>query len=131
MSQLFFYGVLIAEIAPPPVQRLLAGIGPARPATVRGLLYAVDDPKGAHPAMVAGDGVVKGMLYEAGSVDLAGLDAFEGENYARCPIVTLCDGEPVEAEAYLWVAPVEQLDTIPDGDFARWLAESGRAPIGH
>jgi len=128
---LFFYGVLIADIAPPPVQRLLAGIGPGRPATARGTLYAVDDPEGAHPAMTAGDGKVRGMLHEAGSVDLAGLDAFEGEDYRRSAIVAECAGEEIAAEAYVWVAGTQRLEPIPDGDFARWLADSGLAPIGH
>lgn len=130
-TRLFFYGVLIAEIAPPPVQKLLAGLGPGRPATTRGDLFAVADPEGAHPAMVPGDGVVKGMLHEAGTVDLAGLDAFEGTDYARQTITATVSGEDVAAEAYVWVAPVAGLAPIPDGDFARWLAASGLAPIGH
>lgn len=129
--QLFFYGVLIGAIAPPPVLRLLAGIGPGRPATARGLLFAVDDPDGAHPAMIPGGGIVTGMLHTAGSVDITGLDAFEGADYRRSPIRVRCDGVEVEAEAYLWVAATGGLETIPDGDFAGWLAASGRAPIGH
>ncbi|MCT2558004.1 gamma-glutamylcyclotransferase [Tsuneonella sp. YG55] len=131
MTRLFFYGVLIAEIAPPPVRRLLAGIGPGRPATARGTLWAVDDPAGAHPAMTPGGGTVKGVLHEAGAVDLAGLDAFEGADYARTPIAVDCDGARLSAQAYLWIASTAGLEPIPDGDFARWLAESGRPPIGH
>ncbi len=131
MTRLFFYGVLIAEVAPPPVQRLLAGIGSGRLATARGMLWAIDDPAGAYPAMTAGDGFVKGVLHEAGAVDLDGLDAFEGAEYARTPITIQCNGEAVSAEAYLWIAPTDGLQPIPDGDFARWLRESGRAPIGH
>lgn len=131
MSHLFFYGVLIADIAPPPVQRMLAGIGPGRPATARGTLYAVAIPAGAHPAMVSGTGAVKGMLHETGAVDLSGLDAFEGAQYMRSRIVATCEGEQVEAEAYLWIAGTEGLEPIADGDFGRWLADSGRPPIGH
>ncbi len=128
---LFFYGVLLTEIAPPPVKRLLAGIGAGRPATAGGTLWAVDDPAGAHPAMTMGNGVVKGALHEAGTVDLAGLDAFEGAAYARTPITVQCEGEAVSAEAYIWVAPTDGLEPISDGDFARWLRESDRPPIGH
>lgn len=131
MRYLFFYGVLVAEIAPPPVQRLLARIGPGRPATVRARLFAVDEPAGAHPAMVPGDGEVRGVLHEAGAVDLPALDAFEGPDYRRGPVSAICDGTAVEAEAYIWVAPTTGLAPIPDGDFARWLARSGRPPIGH
>ena len=108
-----------------------AGIGPGRPATARGTLYAVDDPEGAHPAMVVGGGCVRGMLHEAGSVDLVGLDAFEGADYRRSPIAASCEGEEVAAEAYIWVAGTDGLEPITDGDFARWLAGSGLAPIGH
>lgn len=131
MSRLFFYGVLIAEIAPPSVRRLLSGIGPGRPATTRGRLFAVDDPDGAHPALVAGDGVVAGVLHEADAVDLAGLDAFEGAAYVRTEITVHCDGEDLPADAYIWIASTDGLEPIPDGDFARWLAASGRPAIGH
>lgn len=131
MATLFFYGVLIAEIAPPPVQMLLVGLGPGRPATARGDLFGVDDPAGAHPAMVPGEGIVTGVLHEAGNVDLIGLDAFEGADYARRPIVVTCEGQDIVAEAYIWVAPTDGLEPIPDGDFARWLTQTGRPPIGH
>ena len=126
---LFFYGVLMAGIAPPPVRRLLAGLGRGRPATSRGRLFAVDEPGGAYPAMVPGDGLVRGMLHEAGAVDLAGLDAFEGSDYARTAITVRCEGEDRTAEAYIWIAATQGLEPIPDGDFARWLAASGRRPI--
>lgn len=131
MTYLFFYGVLIAGIAPPPVQRLLAGIGPGRPATARGTLFAIDEPDGAHPAMIAGEGIVRGVLHEAGSVDLAALDAFEGADYLRSPLMVLCEGEEIAAQAYVFVGPTDGLEPIPDGDFARWLAASGLDPIGH
>lgn len=130
-AHLFFYGVLIAEIAPPPVQELLAGLGPGRPAIAQGDLFAVVNPADAHPAMVPGEGEVKGVLHEAGTVDLAGLDVFEGADYCRQQVSVSCAGETVAADAYVWVGSTAGLEPIADGDFARWLAESGLAPIGH
>jgi gamma-glutamylcyclotransferase (GGCT)/AIG2-like uncharacterized protein YtfP len=130
-GRLFFYGVLMGEVAPPPVRLLLAGLGPGRGASAQGDLFAVDEPLGAHPAMVAGKGRVRGIVHDAGSVDLAALDLFEGDAYARRPIrVTAEDGETIEAEAYLWLGATTDLEPIPDGDFARWLRASGKPAIG-
>lgn len=119
---LFFYGLLQGDVAPGPVRELLAGIGPGLPATARGKLYAVRDDTGAFPAMIEGEGEVRGMLHEAGSVDLAALDAFEGAEYRRIEIEV--SGGQV-AQAYLWAGPVDGLEPIPHGDFARWLRETG------
>ena len=137
---LFFYGVLIGEIAPPRVQQLLAGIGPGQAATVRGMLYAVPDARGAYPVLLPGEGLVYGQLHEAGSVDLAALDSFEGVDpcdpmageYRREALpATLADGRMVEAQAYLWNRPVHDgLVRLAEGDFAHWLAGSGHAAFG-
>lgn len=128
---LFFYGVLIAELAPPPVRALLAGLGPGVSATARGLLYAIDEPAGVHPAMVAGEGTVRGMLHEAGGVDLAALDRFEGADYRREPVaVATEEGQEQSADAYVWLRSTAALEVIPDGDFARWLRESGKPAFG-
>ena len=140
VQHLFFYGVLIGEVAPPRVRQLLAGIGPGQPATVPGRLYAIPDPRGAYPVMLPGAGIVHGRLHEAGSVDLAGLDAFEGVDphdplageYRRVAVMArLADGREVAAQAYLWNREVTAaLVPLPAGDFARWLAGSGHAPFG-
>ena len=120
--RLFFYGILQGDVAQGPVRDLLAGIGPGRPATARGDLYAVRSEAGAYPAMVAGEGEVRGMLHEAGSVDLAALDVFEGAEYRRADI-EVNGGET--AQAYLWTGPVDGLEPIGHGEFARWLRENG------
>ena len=121
---LFFYGILQGDVAHGPVRDLLAGIGPGVPATARGKLYAVRSDRGAYPAMVAGDGEVHGMLHEAGDVDVAALDIFEGEEYRRVQIEVLGGQQP---QAYLWAGDVEGLEPIPHGNFARWLREKGLA----
>lgn len=127
--RLFFYGVLIEALASPIIRQLLAGLGPGQPATVQGDLYAVQAAGGWHPAMVAGSGTVHGVLYEAGRVDLAGLDRFEGADYRRAAVtVTSAQGE-IEAQAYLWLRPVAGLERIAHGDFARWLGETGNDPL--
>jgi gamma-glutamylcyclotransferase (GGCT)/AIG2-like uncharacterized protein YtfP len=120
--QLFFYGILQGDVAQGPVRDLLVGIGPGVPAIARGLLYAVRNEAGAYPAIIAGDCEVRGMLHEAGLVDLEALDAFEGEEYRRTDIEV--DGRRT-AQAYLWAKPVDSLEMITHGDFARWLRETG------
>lgn len=137
---LFFYGVLIGEIAPPRVQRLLEGIGPGQAATVHGTLYAVPDARGAYPVLLPGEDLVFGQVHEAGRVDLAALDEFEGVDpvdplageYRREAVrATLAEGRMVEAQAYLWNRPAHDgLVRLAEGDFARWLAGSGYAAFG-
>lgn len=107
------------------MSELLAGLGPGVPAIAQGRLYAVRDPQGAYPAMIAGEGEVRGMVHQAGSVDLSALDRFEGAQYRRAEIV-LEDGQC--ADAYLWVEPVSGLEAIAHGDFGRWLNENGLRP---
>jgi len=119
---LFFYGILQGEVAQGPVRDLLAGIGPGVRATARGDLYAVRNEAGAYPAMVAGGGEVRGMLHEAGSVDLAALDVFEGPEYRRTEIEV---GGGQVAQAYLWAGSTDGLESIVHGEFARWLRENG------
>lgn len=127
--RLFFYGILQWELAEEPVRALLAGLGPGWPAATRGMLYAVRSARGAYPALLPGgapkDSWVRGMVHEAGEVDLDALDAFEGAEYRRAE-VELEDGGL--AEAYLWVGPIEGLEPILHGDFARWLGEQGERP---
>lgn len=134
MSNLFFYGVLRADVAQWP---FLAGLGRGQPATTRGTLHAIPDPNGWYPALTPGEGIVHGVSHEAGAVDIAAIDAFEGTDYERVEIV--CEWVPSPANApvvqsradvYMWVAPMpEDAQPIAHGDFARWLADTGNAPL--
>jgi len=133
MRALFFYGVLMPELATGRMAELVALLEPGQPATAEGQLFAIADPAGHHPAMIAGTGTVHGRLHRAGSgfgaAELAEMDAYEGEAYARSAVtVTLPDGTAAAAEAYVWTGSVAALAPITHGDFARYLAESG-API--
>ena len=79
------------------------------------------------------------MVHEAGTVDLATLDRFEGVDphdpraaeYRREPVrVTPATGAPLVADAYLYNrAAVSDLALIPHGDFGRWLRETGHRPL--
>lgn len=136
---LFFYGVLIDGLASPSIRALLAGLGPGRPATTRGALFAIPDPRGWYPVLLPGEGEVCGMLHEAGTVDLAALDRFEGVDpadppageYRREPVEVVPEGGgPLMADAYLYNrARAPEVEPIPHGDFARWLRETGHAPL--
>ncbi|MXO65781.1 gamma-glutamylcyclotransferase family protein [Altericroceibacterium endophyticum] len=138
MRFLFFYGVLLGDVAPPAVKTLLADLGPGRRATVTGRLYAAGDPQGAYPVLVEGTGEVQGMVHEAGSVDTEALDRFEridpddpdkGE-YRRIEMDAVCaDGTHCVAEVYFYNHALSpQLRPIPHGDFARFLKETGHQP---
>lgn len=124
---LFFYGVLRGDVAQWP---FLAGLGPGLPATSSGALYAIPDPRGWYPALTPGEGVVHGICHEAGSVDLATIDAFEGEDYRRSKVLAEIACGTITAAAYLWRSPLpKNAKVISSGDFAGWLAETGSTPF--
>jgi len=124
---LFFYGVLLEGLGEWP---FLNGIGPARRATTTGTLYGIGEANGWHPALLPGEETIVGAVHEAGGANIAQMDVFEGPDYARTPIPVDVDGTKIEAEAYLWIAPLpDGALRIAHGDFARWLAETGRSPL--
>ena len=138
VAHLFFYGVLLADVASARIAAMLNGLGPGRAATATGVLYAVPDPRGWYPVLLPGDGEVHGMVHEAGTVDIAGLDRFEGVDpqdprageYRR-EVVPVSVGETTfEAQAYLYNRdPALGFAHIAHGDFARWLRETGNSPL--
>ena len=138
-AHLFFYGVLLGELASTRIAALLAGLGPGRPAMASGTLYAIDDPRGWYPALLPGEGEVHGMVHAAGRVDVPALDRFEGVDphdprageYRREAIRVAAEGgELLMAQAYLYNrAPAPDHERIPYGDFACWLRQTGRHPL--
>jgi gamma-glutamylcyclotransferase (GGCT)/AIG2-like uncharacterized protein YtfP len=129
----FFYGTLITGGGSPRVAAALSRLCPRGGAVAQGLLYALDDPDGCYPAMVAGQGAVYGRLMalspEFIPEDLAALDAYEDADYHRLAIeVRRQDGAVVQAWAYVWAGPVpEEAVPLPDGDFAAFLKATGRS----
>jgi gamma-glutamylcyclotransferase (GGCT)/AIG2-like uncharacterized protein YtfP len=134
MRELFFYGVLMPELATGRMAELVALLEPGLAATVEGQLFAIADPEGHHPAMIAGEGAVHGRLHRLGArfgaAELAEMDAYEGSDYARQLVeARLGEGTQVSAEAYVWTGPTADLTPIAHGDFARYLSESGAPPL--
>ena len=130
MRALFFYGVLMPELATGRMAELVALLDPGQVATVAGKLFAIADPEGHHPAMIPGAGAVHGRLHllgeQFGAAELAEMDAYEGSDYARRSVeVRLADGSSASCEAYVWTGPTTGLTPITHGDFARYLTESG------
>jgi gamma-glutamylcyclotransferase (GGCT)/AIG2-like uncharacterized protein YtfP len=140
----FFYGTLMAGSGN-RVARLvhdkLRAIGPVR---VEGALHAIADPRGWYPALLPGEGAVRGTLYAATAsftaADLARLDAYEDYDPAH-PETSLYirerlrvsdpDGASGDAEAYRFARPLpEGSRPIPGGDFRAWLAEQGMPAFG-
>jgi len=129
-DHIFFYGVLREGVGDWP---FLEGLGLGAPATADGALFAIPDEGGWYPALVLTQAryatAVHGTLHEAGSVDLAAIDAFEGPDYARQEVAV--DGwgasDETRAQAYIWTGDLpEGAEPIPHGDFVRWLEETER-----
>lgn len=118
----------------------LSGLGLGAPATTQGALYAIPASEGQsetgwYPALIPTQArfatIVHGTIHDAGDVDLAAIDAFEGADYARTPVaVDGWDGYgETEADAYVWVADLPAgAEPIASGNFADWLNETGRKP---
>ncbi|MBC7433878.1 MAG: gamma-glutamylcyclotransferase, partial [Rubritepida sp.] len=83
---LFFYGTLVAGNPNPVAAAIHAALELLGTAQAGGVLYAIHDPAGWFPALVAGEGEVTGALYWAGpgfDADLlARMDAYEDFNPA-------------------------------------------------
>ena len=128
----FLYGTLMAGIANPVAQDLHRRLRRGEPSSARGALFAIPDPDGWYPALLAdaAGGLVRGMIHEAlpafGAADLAALDAYEGAEYRR-QAIPVCEGaQAIMAEAWLWRGPLpEHAVPLPHGDFARFLEERG------
>ena len=62
----------------------------------------------------------------------AQLDAYEGPDYRRWTVVAeLADGGEVPVQAYIClIADTRGFEPIEHGDFARFVAESGRKVFG-
>ena len=127
----FFYGVLREDVAR---WDFLEGMGRGFPARVRGLLYAIPSGSKWYPALLpvpTRDAVpVHGAVHEAGAVDLAAIDAFEGPDYARRALTIKGPDGAMTAELYVWISPLPAgAGRIAHGDFARWLKETGNTPL--
>ena len=133
-THLFFYGVLQEGLGPDGGDwPFLRGLGMGAPATTTGALYAIPAASGWHPALIPTQArystVVHGMIHEAGDVDLAAVDAFEGPDYTRQPVpVDGWDGYgETRADAYVWTAELPPgAEPIAGGNFAEWLKQTGQ-----
>ncbi|WP_338468052.1 gamma-glutamylcyclotransferase family protein [Novosphingobium sp. ZN18A2] len=141
----FFYGTLLAGSDNPVAAQIHARLQPAGMASVKGALWAIPDPLGWFPALVAdeGAGAVRGMIYEAratfDAADLARMDAYEdcdpahadASLYLRRAFAVMpevASGSRGEAQVYVWNRPVpDGARAIPGGDFRAWLAAEGLA----
>jgi gamma-glutamylcyclotransferase (GGCT)/AIG2-like uncharacterized protein YtfP len=133
--RLFIYGTLLDGLSHGEAARLVEGLGPGVSASIAGALRVVEEPLGCYPVLVPGvDGRVVGKVIEAPDDPrwLAELDAYEGPDYLRWTVVVeLEDGSEVEAAAYIClIADTDGLEPVPHGDFARFIAESGRKVFG-
>ncbi|MEE4201089.1 gamma-glutamylcyclotransferase family protein [Erythrobacter sp.] len=133
-AHLFFYGVLQDGLGLDGGDwPFLQGLGLGAPATTQGALFAIPAESGWYPALILTTAqhstIVHGSIHEASAVDIAAVDAFEGEDYTRQSIpIDGWDGYgDTEAQAYVWTADLpEGAEPIANGDFAQWLNDTGR-----
>ena len=133
--KLFTYGTLLDGLAHGEAARLTAGLAPGAPASVSGGLRLVEEPLGCYPVLVPGEeGRVIGKVRDCPDEPRwwEELDAYEGPDYRRWTVVAeLADGGEVEVQAYIClIADADLLEPVPHGDFARFVAESGREVFG-
>ena len=138
----FFYGTLSEGMDNPVIAAIRPKLGRARAATVAGKLYAIPERDGWYPALMAGDGVVEGFLYETGPAfgteDLALLDRYEAFDpadpeaceYVREPIAVRAGDWEGTAEAYRYAAALPPTARpIAEPSFAAFLAANGYRPL--
>lgn len=130
IERLFFYGTLMAGLGHPLARGWHGALSAGEAGWVRGRLWAIPDPEGWYPALLPGQGRVRGMVhrplagFDAGMQ--AAMDRYEGEAYRRLPLpVMLAEGE-VSAQAYVWQGALpEGAVALEDGDCAAFLTQSG------
>jgi len=132
--RLFVYGTLLEGLAHGEAARLMEGIGVGIDATVSGELRLVVQELGCYPILVPGEGRVSGRIFDCPDDPqwLADLDAYEGQDYRRWTVVAMLDdGTEAETQAFICILPdADEFEPIPHGDFARFIAESGRKVFG-
>lgn len=76
------------------------------------------------PAIVAGEGCVKGELYLVDGATLDRLDRLEGHPHMyKRRLVTVQSGDVLaQAWVYVWQRPVDRLAPVPGGDWVRHYA---------
>jgi len=132
-THLFLYGVLQEGLGPDDGDwPFLKGLGMGAPATTQGALYALPYEGEWFPALILTQArystIVHGAIHEASRVDIAKIDAFEGDSYTRQAIpVDGWDGYgETTADAYVWTDDLpEGAQAILSGNFVEWLEANG------
>jgi gamma-glutamylcyclotransferase (GGCT)/AIG2-like uncharacterized protein YtfP len=133
--QLFVYGTLIEGLARGEAARLVEGNPAGAKATISGELRLIEEPLGCYPILVAGaEGRVVGQILDCPDDPawIEQLDAYEGPDFRRWTVTALlADGSELEVQAYIGlIAEPDELERVPDGDFARFIARTGRNVFG-
>lgn len=133
--KLFIYGTLLDGLAHGEAARLTRGLAPGIPASIAGALCLVEEPLGCYPVLVPGvEGRVTGKVVDCPDEPRwwDELDAYEGPDYRRWSVIAeLAGGGEAEVQAYIClIADTDDLEAIPHGDFARFIAETGRKVFG-
>lgn len=137
-THFFFYGTLSEGMDNPVIAAIRPKLGPGKPASVSGRLFAIPEREGWYPALTPGDGRVMGYLYSVTpaftSDDLAALDRYEAfdpdrpeaSEYVRGPMRITADGEKIVADVYRYAAKLpETARLIAEPSFAAFLATNG------
>jgi gamma-glutamylcyclotransferase (GGCT)/AIG2-like uncharacterized protein YtfP len=118
-KNIFTYGSLMF---PRVWERVVTGTYSACPATLQGYRRLAVKGEEYPAAVPCPDASIRGRLYlGVNAADLAQLDDFEGEYYARTSVeVTLDSGEAVDAEAYILKHAYQQIAATFEWDEAHF-----------
>lgn len=94
----------------------------ALPAAIAPGFKAVAYPGRVYPALVACAGAAAPgrLIHGLDALDLAALDAFEGDEYRRASIAIACDGTNISA--YVYLPLIDIAPNSPSWSFQHWLS---------
>lgn len=128
--RVFVYGTLLSGLCRAAALKDATFLGAA---STEGRLYNLGD----YPGMLPGRGKVHGEVYQLDARTLDRLDGIE-DYYPDCPesslylrrpvrVALLLDGCSLEADTYLYNAPIPESQRIAHGDYRRFLQQTGPA----
>lgn len=100
------------------------------PAVAPGRLVALHDGGGWYPALVPGNGQVRGVVatLRLRPGERALLDRYEGREYRRRALVVRTPDDRRVVQAYVWRGRLPERAMAIGPDFLDWLREGGRRP---
>jgi len=130
--RLFLYGTLMGQAETPMARWLAEHVTDTRPATIAGVIHAVPSASGWFPALLRGQGRVRGIVADCtlSRGEMARIDRYEGREYRRATLRAKSMAGAETAQGWIWRGPLpEDAVAVPGGDFLAWLAATGHTVL--